>query len=244
MLADIHCHLDEFSKPEDQIKNAEKMGVCLILTNSVDLKSMRKNMEISEKFRSVKCAFGIHPNEIIKMTNDEILSTITFIEKNISLCSAIGETGLDFKYANERQKAQQKSIFARHIEIAKNAKMPIIVHSRMAREDCLKILEKYEARKVVLHWFVSCENLLKKAISLGYYISIGPSVLFEKHVQEFAKLVPVESVLFETDAPVEYNGKKSEPAWIKDVATKVAEISGLSYGEICHIAKKNLEKLF
>lgn len=244
MLADVHCHLDEFTDPKEQIKKAELAGVDFILTNSVNLKSMQKNSELSKKFSSVKCAFGTHPNEIIKMSQKNIRDAIAFMEENVSLCSAIGETGLDLKYADEQQKSKQMLAFKRHIEIANSVDMPIIVHSRMAREECLEMLEKNDAKKVVLHWFVCGEKQLEKALSLGYHISIGPSVIFEKHVQEFAKLVPPQNLLFETDAPVKYNGKEAEPAWVKEVSRKVAEIKGIEHEKLCNIVEKNLKKLF
>ncbi|MEM4598760.1 MAG: TatD family hydrolase [Candidatus Diapherotrites archaeon] len=244
MLADIHCHLDEFQNPEEQIRKAKKTGVFLILSNSVDLKSMQKNLAISKKFDIVRCALGIHPNEINKMAQKDIDSAFAFVEENIASCSAIGETGLDFKYADEQQKSKQVLALKRHIEIANSADMAILVHSRMAREECLEMLEKNDAKKVVLHWFVSGEKLLEKALSLGYYISIGPSVLFEKHVQEFAKLVPPQNMLFETDAPVEYNGKRAEPAWVKEVSKKVAEIKSIEHEKLCNTVEKNLKALF
>jgi len=244
MLADAHCHLDEIENLSECIKRAKLAGVDLILTNSVDLESMKKNLKISKKYKEVKCAFALHPNEIASMQADEIEEAFSFIEKNSSECIAIGETGLDFKYANAQQKEMQCNIFARHIELAKNIDKALIVHSRAARKECIEILELQNAKKVLMHWFIAEEKLLRKALDLGYFVSIGPSVLFQKHVQEFARKVPLENLLLETDSPVSYNAHNAEPSWIKAVAEKISELFGISRAHLEEQTWENFQRLF
>ncbi|MEM4663232.1 MAG: TatD family hydrolase [Candidatus Diapherotrites archaeon] len=248
MLADIHCHLDEFesAKLDQELKKAFEEGISLVVTNSVNPKSMQKNLAISEKYPFVRCALGIHPNEITVENFSLLLKSTSFIEKNISndCCVAIGETGLDYMFADPNQKELQLRLFEKHIELSKRFKKPIIVHSRGARKECIETLAKNEAEKVVLHWFISDEKLLEKAISLGYFVSIGPSILFQEHVINFAKKIPLENVLFETDAPVTYNGQAAVPCWVKKVAEKFCELKDISFNDMENIAALNLKTLF
>lgn len=244
MLADSHCHLDEFSDAAEQVERAKLAGVKAIVTNSVDLKSMRKNLELAEKFSSVSCALAIHPNELSGMTPEQIDEAFSFMEKNAMRCSAIGETGLDFKCASDAQKKIQIEVFERHIELAKKLGKPLIVHSRAARSICIEILEKHDAEKVLMHWFIASDALLSKVLGLGFFVSIGPAVLFNEHVQRFAKKVPIENLLLETDAPVSYNGKKAEPCWIRPVSEKISELLGVSQAEIEAKTWRNFEMLF
>lgn len=244
MLADSHCHLNEFTDLEEQINKARRAGVLHIVSNSVDLKSMQQNLRIAGSFKSVSCAFGLHPNELSKMSDTAVERAFQFIEKNSEHCIAIGETGLDFKYADKKQREKQLEAFARHIELAWRFNKPIIVHSRGARSECLELLESKCAKKVLMHWFIGSEKLLKKVLKLGYFVSIGPSVLFSKHVQKFAKSLPLENLLLETDAPVSYSGARAEPCWIRNVASKLGEIYGVSVAKIEEQTWKNFLSLF
>jgi TatD DNase family protein len=244
MLVDSHCHLNEFADVKIQVSKAKQGGVLRIVSNSVDLKSMQDNLRIAHAFESVSCALGLHPNELSKMNEKTIEEAFSFIEKHSEECIAIGETGLDFKYANEQQRVVQLEVFAKHIELAKRFNKPVIVHSRAARKECLELLERNGAKKVLMHWFVANEKLLERVLELGYFISIGPSVLFNEYVQKFAQSLPLENVLLETDAPVSYNGKRAEPCWISDIASKLAEIYEVSVAKITEQTWKNFLRLF
>ena len=245
MLADSHCHLDEFEDAAAQVKKALEKGVVEIVSNSVDLKSMERNLELARRFENVKCALGLHPSNILQMNLEEIERGLEFIEKNIKNCIAVGETGLDFKHAKTtEEKEKQKRIFIRHIEIANKYKKPIVVHSRMARKECVELLEEYSAQKVLMHWFVASDKLLAKVTNLGYFITIGPSVMFSKHMEEFVRKVPLQNLLLETDAPVRYNGKVAEPCWIEKIAETVAECLRIDIKLLECKLEKNFSKLF
>lgn len=245
MLADSHCHLNEFSNVEEQVERAVEAGVLQIVSNSVDLKSMRENLALSGQFKEVRCAFGLHPSNVLQMGHKKAELALEFIEENAKNCIAVGEIGLDFKYAEiEFQRKKQTEFFIKQIELAKGFNKPSIVHSRMARKECVELLEKSGAEKVLLHWFLSGEKLLRKAIDLEYFISVGPSVLFNEHVCRFLEKIPLECLLLETDAPVSYNGKRAEPCWIKEVAEKVASILELELNEVKKQTSKNFSKLF
>lgn len=245
MLADSHCHLNEFKNVAEQVKKAANVGVVQIVSNSVDLESMQKNLRIAKSFKEVQCALGLHPSNVLQMGNKEIEYALAFIEKNAAKCIAIGETGLDFRHAEtELQRAKQRESFTKQIELAKELDKPVIVHSRMARAECVKLLAKHNVEKVLMHWFIANDKLLQKVIDLKYFISIGPSVLFNGHICRFLEKVPIENLLLETDAPVSYNGKRAEPFWIKSVAEKVASVLQISLKEVEKHTSKNFSKLF
>lgn len=244
MFTDSHCHLDEFENPEEIASNAKKEGVKRIIACSVDLKSMQKSKKLS-KIDGIFPCFGIHPANALKMNNAEIEKAFEFIEKNKKICYGIGETGLDFKYAETpEQKLKQIELFKRQIELAKKLNLPIIVHSRMARKECIELLENSKIEKVLLHWFSSGENLLKKAFEKNYFISIGPSVLFNGYLSDFVKKSPLQNLLLETDSPVEFAGEKALPQWIPKIAEKISQIKEIDLKEIELNCEKNAEKLF
>jgi len=246
MLSDVHCHASLFEDAKKEIETAKKAGVKLLLSNSVDFESMQKNIELAEKFPEIKILLGLHPEEVIKMQEDEIEKAFDFIEKNISKCIGIGESGLDYKYAETKeQREMQKKYFERHIEIAKKYGLVIEVHSRRAQSVVLDMLEKAEAKNVLLHWFYADTKTVNKAIELGYFISVGPSIISNESLWQMIKAYPIEKILFETDCPaVLFDGKRIDESWITKVAEKVAEIKGKDLKEMEKIAESNLKSLF
>ncbi|MCX6801882.1 MAG: TatD family hydrolase, partial [Candidatus Diapherotrites archaeon] len=111
MFSDAHCHLDEFIEPEKEIAECRKAKVLSVVSNSVDLETMQKNLALAEKFREVKCALGIHPSNLIRMTEKEIEEAIEFLGKNIGEAVAVGEIGLDYKHADTQAKKERQKKF-------------------------------------------------------------------------------------------------------------------------------------
>jgi TatD DNase family protein len=244
MLSDVHCHLNELTNIEKEIKKAKDNGIHCIVSNSVDALSMLENISLSKKFSEVKICLGLHPCNILLMNSKTISSELSFIENNIEKCIAIGEIGLDFHHAKtqSQQKIQEK-IFEKQIEIALNFKKPIEVHSRKAKNNVLNTLERKRVEKALLHWFFGSKNQVKRILDNNFLISIGPSILFENH-SSFLKSFPIENILLETDSPVTFNGEKAKPFWIKKIALKLAEIKELEFKELEKILQKNFTKLF
>lgn len=246
MFADAHCHAHMLDNIEEELSKAKAANVGLIFSNSIDFESMRKNIELSRKFPQIKALLGIHPEEVIKMNANELNSAFEFIEENIKNCVGIGETGLDYKYAEtSEQRGMQKECFLRHIEIATNHSLPIVVHSRRAQNDALDLLEKNHAEKVLLHWFYANTKTLERAIKLGYYISVGPSILSNNSLWPMLKKYPLERILFETDCPaVVFEGQRVDFTWIPKVAKKLAEIREIPLEEIETLSENALKELF
>ncbi len=245
MFVDAHCHLDWFRNPSAVVSAAEMAGVGRIVSNSTDLKSMRINLYLAKEFEIVSAAGGIHPKDMLFMDEKEIEKEIEFLKKNLDSFVAVGEVGLDYKHAKTKgQKEFQEKYLREFISIAMENKKPLIVHSRYSDEAVLKILETNSPEKVLMHWFNNKKESIKTALDSGYFISVGPIILSDKKSAELTKQIPPESLLLETDAPVEFGGKAAEPSWISKVAEKVAEIHGISTGEIGEITSKNALELF
>src|SRR3989338_6684180 len=130
LLADSHCHLDWFENPGKIVENALSAGVGSILSNSTDFASIGKNLSLSSEFKQVKACLGVHPENVLSMDKSELEQALEFTSKNIQKAAAVGEVGLDFKYAaTQEQRKKQEEIFREFISIAKKAKKSVIVHA-------------------------------------------------------------------------------------------------------------------
>ncbi len=245
MLADSHCHLDWFSGPAAIVANAQKAGVEKILSNATSMASIGKNLALSSEFKEVKCALGIHPVDLLPMKRAEIDSAFRLVEENISSCVAIGEVGMDFKRASMPvQRELQEEVFRKFISLAITHDKPVVVHSRWAESQCLSILEEMGCQKVHMHWFTSSAKNARRAVRLGYRISCGPIILSDALSAQIVKGIPLESLLLETDAPVEFGGGRSEPSWIPRVCAAVSAIKGVSAGEVSQATGRNFSALY
>ena len=150
---DVHCHLDSYKDAEISriIKECREEGVKIIVNNGVDIKTNRRILELSKKFPEIKSALGLYPIEALKISDSEIDDEINFIRKNKDKIAAIGEVGIDLKWSKNIKR--QTEIFRKFISLSIELNKPIIVHSRNAEEECIKILEDMNAEKVVMHCF-------------------------------------------------------------------------------------------
>ncbi len=244
LLVDSHCHLDWFKNPEEILKNAEKEKVEIILSNATNKKSIESNLNLAEKFPNMKIALGIHPVDLLKMSESDQKEAYELIKNNLSKATAIGEIGLDFKYADETQKGFQEHLFRHFIDLAIQNDKPCVVHARYAETKCLDILEDLGAKKVLMHWLTNSKKTSARAVSLGYYISCGPIILWDDYSASVVKEIPLENLLLETDAPVSFKGEQSQPSWIPKVCEKVAEIKGVDFETVSEATGKNFNTLF
>lgn len=244
MFVDSHCHLHDFENPAETASNAGKAGVGKIVSCSVDLNSMKKSIFL-QKIGGTMLCFGIHPANCLFLPQKEIAEAFEFMESNPKNFAGVGETGLDFKYAQTpEQKQTQTFLFSKHIDFSLEKKLPIVVHSRMARQECVDLLVEKNCSNVLLHWFSCGPKLLELVLEKNFYISVGPSILFRDFSRDFVKKIPLENLLLETDAPVKFSGANSLPEWIPKIAEKTAELKETSVSEIESQTFKNAKKLF
>ncbi len=254
MLIDSHCHpymLEAYKNPDDfdrWMSDTKAAGVDAMLCVAVDMDTAKTCVAIAEKYNDVYASVGSHPSE--KEEDDLSIETIVEFAKHPKIV-AIGETGLDYYYNTEKLSVMRDR-FRDHIRAAKIAKKPLIIHTRDAREDTIKIMIEENAAEVggVMHCFTESLEMAKAALDLNFYISFSGIITFKNAVElvEVAKTIPLEKILIETDspylAPVPFRGKTNEPKYVKYVAEKIAEIKGVSVETVAKQTSENFCRLF
>jgi len=247
MLIDSHAHLDMIDDPGAAIERARAAGVGLILNPGTGAARFEIGHRLALENPDVFAAFGIHPGEKGAATAEEILEKIK-LEKVV----AIGECGLDYHY-DGYDKAAQESLFREHIRAAQESGLPLIIHSRDADEDMIKILRQEFARKpfkAVMHCFAGGGELLETALELGFYISASGVITYPNAaaLRKLFAIVPLEKLLVETDAPFlapqSVRGKQNEPAFIIETARALAGIKGVGLEDIEAATTGNFDELF
>ena len=254
MLIDSHCHLDQLDltphngKLDKALANAKTHGVGHFLCVCIDLEHFPDVLKIAEQYDNVYASVGLHPNE--KVNAEPTVAELIKLAQHPKVI-AIGETGLDY-YRTEGDVSWQQERFRHHIQAALEVKKPLIVHSRQAREDTIRILKEEGADKIggVMHCFTENWEMAQQAIALNFYISFSGIVTFKNahELQEVAKQVPLNKMLVETDspylAPNPYRGKPNEPAYVRYVAEYIAELRQLNFAAVAEQTTKNFKELF
>jgi len=251
MFVDSHAHLDmdRFdSDREEVINRAFSEGVKNILNVSFDLESSRRSVELSKKYDGIYAAVGVHPHDA-KQFSDDIESSLKELAKEKKVV-ALGEMGLDYHYDNSPRE-EQKDAFIRQLRLAAALDLPVIIHSRDAIEDTVKILsENIPPKKGVIHCFSGDEKNAEIFIKMGFYLSFGGPVTFKnnKTAKKLFSSISLDKVMIETDcpylAPTPLRGKRNEPSYVRYVAEKIAEMKGLSVEDVARITSVNFFNAF
>ena len=252
MLIDTHTHidLDNFKDHFDEVlKTAQEYNVGKMIIPGVEPKGFERIIKLCEQHENLYGAIGIHPEEI----NSYNQNSVELIKKYLKhpKVVAVGEIGLDY-YWDKSQIERQKEIFEEQIYIAKEVNKPIIVHDREAHLDSFEILKKTNANEVgvVMHCFSGSPEFAMECVKEGFYIALGGVTTFKnaKKAKEVAKVVPLDRLLLETDAPymtpVPYRGKENQPAYVKFVAEEIAKLRNISFEEVEKATTNNACKLF
>ncbi len=255
MLTDSHCHLDKIDLTpfDNQFSNmvdaAQEADVSQFLCVCIDTEHFQDVLKPAQTYPNIHCSVGVHP------THKE--SYAPSVEELVELAQhkeviAIGETGLDYFRCEDDDMTWQHDLFRTHIRAAIETQKPLIIHTRSAKEDTIRILAEENAQKVggVMHCFAEDWETAQKAMDLNFYISFSGIVSFNsaKELQEVAQKVPEDKFLIETDspwlAPVPKRGKPNQPAYVKYVAEKMAGLRGCSYEHIARVSTENFNRLF
>jgi TatD DNase family protein len=253
LLVDSHCHLDmlDLASYEGGIDKvlelARAQGIGHILNVCVSMKEFPLVLATAKKYPFVSASVGLHPNEQEEEISAEELITLAQDDKVV----AIGETGLDY-YRSTGEVEWQRQRFRAHIRASKETDRALIVHSRQAKEDTIRLLKEKEAQGVkgVLHCFTEDWEMAKQALDLGFYISFSGIVTFRNavSVQDVAKRMPLDRMLLETDAPylapTPNRGKPNEPAFMIHTAQYIAGLRGISGEELAEATTANFFTLF
>lgn len=251
-LVDSHCHInfDELHQRLPEIlANAKDNQVSHMLCVSVNLEDFPEVRSLSEQYPHIFASVGVHPcyEDVKEPSVDELIE----IGQSDNIV-AIGETGLDYFRIEDQDMTWQRDRFVRHIEAAKELNKPLIIHTRSAADDTMRILKENQADQCrgVMHCFAEDWDVAKKALDLGFYISFSGIVTFKSatQVQEVARKCPLDRVLVETDAPylapVPLRGKTNEPAYVRHTAQFVADLKGLSLESLAETTTNNFFELF
>ncbi len=252
-LIDTHAHIDGKEFEADfpaMLERAAAAGVTRMIAVAGDMESSRKTVELAGNYGSIYCAVGVHPHDAVHVS-DKCFDVVGRLAADSGKCVAIGEIGLDF-YRDRSPRDIQERVFRRFLLLASELDLPVIIHDRDAHDRVLAILREERKRGIrgVLHCFSGDLEMARECIDLGFSISIPGTVTFPSNQQlrDVVRRVSSDFILLETDcpylSPVPYRGKRNEPAHLRLVAEKVAELKGLSLEDIARITTLNAERLF
>jgi TatD DNase family protein len=256
MFIDSHCHLDfpEFqARLPEVLSNMQAAKVSHALCVSVDLPDFPKVLKLAQDHSNLYASVGVHPDyeDTPEPSFEFLVETAAKHPKII----AIGETGLDYYRMGERSYESmewQRERFRVHIRAAIASQKPLIIHTRSASEDTLKILREEGAERIggVMHCFTESLEVARAAMEMGFYISFSGIVTFKsaKDLQETCKQVPIDRMLIETDspylAPIPYRGKTNEPAWVANVGEFIANLKGIPLEDVAQRTSNNFYQCF
>ena len=251
MFIDSHAHiqLSQFNGDRGAVlKRAREAAVSTILVIGFDVETSLGAVELAEKHPQIYATVGMHPHDAKDLTPD-VLKTFRELATHPKVI-ALGEMGLDY-YRNLSPRPLQKEAFEKQLDLAEELQMPIIIHNRDAYMDILPILEARQGRvRGVLHCFTGDVALMHRSLAIGFHIGIGGIVTYPnaRDVQAVAKAVPDDRLLIETDcpwlAPQFRRGKRNEPAYVRAVAEKIAELRAISAEKVGEITTENFQTLF
>lgn len=254
-LVDSHCHLDLLDlepfngQLSRLLEEAKLVGVQHFLCVCITLRDFPTMLQIAKTDAAVSVSVGLHPNEL-DIDKEPDANDLILLGQDPKVV-AIGETGLDY-YRSQGDTEWQRARFRQHIQAARTLHKPLIVHSRQAKADTLRILKEESANTVggVLHCFTEDWEMAKQALDLGFYISFSGIVTFQnaKTLQEVAKQIPLDKLLIETDspylAPHPYRGQSNQPAYVRQVAEFLADLRGIKLTELADATTHNFFNLF
>jgi len=251
MLVDSHCHLDFpelVSQFDAVLALMQGNGVTHALSVSVTLEDFPKIRSIAETYPHIFASVGVHPDYAdLPVVSVEQLTALATHPKVV----AIGETGLDY-FRLKGDLGWQRDRFRTHIRAARVCGKPLIIHTRSAADDTLRLMREENASEVagVMHCFTENWDVAEAALEMGFYISFSGIVTFKnaKTLKEVAQKVPLERLLVETDspylAPVPHRGKTNQPGFVLHVAEEISRLRGISVDEVCTATTENFQRLF
>jgi hydrolase, TatD family len=252
MIFDSHTHLNAEQFNEDipeTIARANELGVTEMAIVGFDYPTIEKSLALSQEYEHLYSIIGWHPTEAGSYDRQ----AEQYIEERLELPKVVtyGEIGLDYYWMEDPKDVQEK-VFRRQIAIAREHQLPISIHNRDATEDTYRILKDEKVQNIggIMHSFGGDSEWAKRFLDLGMHLSFSGVVTFKKalEVQEAAKIVPLDRLLVETDAPylapVPYRGKRNEPGYTRYVVEKIAELRELTVAEVAKQTRDNAHRLF
>lgn len=256
MLVDTHAHLTmtEFAADLPEVlERAAAAEVATIICVGVDLPSSRDAVQLAQRYPGVVATVGVHPNEAADLPSGwlEELRALTRMPRVV----ALGEIGLDY-YRRRTERSRQQELFRAQLELARESGLPVVVHNREADADVVEILEEWagglpdQHPRGVLHCFSGDVSLMERCVAAGFYVSFAGPITFRNagSAPQVAAATPRDRLLVETDAPYlaphPHRGKRNEPAYVRLVAERMAELRNASLAEVAAVTSENAARLF
>jgi len=253
MIFETHAHYDDEAFDEDReelLKSLVNNGIEYVVNVGSSMESTRSSVALAAKYDFIYAAIGVHPSETGELTENEIdwLKNEALFNKKVV---AIGEIGLDY-YWEEPKRDIQKIWFERQLELAREVKLPVIIHSRDASKETLDIMKAHKAEEIggVIHCYSYSKETAKEYLNMGFYFGIGGVVTFKnaRQVKEAVQYIPLDRILLETDCPYlspEPNrGKRNSSLNIPYIAGAIAQLKGIEYDELIGITSQNAKKMY
>lgn len=252
MIFESHAHYDDEVFDEDReelLASFREKGIGTVINVGASLAGCKETVELTRQYPFIYGAIGIHPSEVGELHEDNFadLEKWCFLDKIV----AVGETGLDYHWP-EPDPVLQKEWFERQLVLARQVKLPVIVHSREAAKDTLEIMQAHRAGEIggVIHCFSYAKEMAREYLNMDFYFGIGGVITFKnsKKLKEAVEYIPMEKILLETDspylAPEPNRGRRNSSLNLPYVAQAIADLKGISYEEVVQITEQNARKLF
>ncbi|MCI5648141.1 MAG: TatD family hydrolase [Fusicatenibacter sp.] len=252
MIFETHAHYDDEAFDEDRASllcSMQENGIGRIINVSASLESLARTSELMESYPFLYGAFGLHPDEVGDL-NEAVMEQL-YMRCQKEKAVAVGEIGLDY-YWDKESHDQQIYWFRRQLNLAREVHLPVIIHSRDAAADTLRVMREEKSEEIggVIHCFSYSREMAEQYLAMGFYLGIGGVVTFKnaRKIREVVEAAPLDRLLLETDspylAPVPYRGKRNCSLYLPYVVEKIAEIKGICEEEVIAVTEKNAERLF
>jgi TatD DNase family protein len=249
-LIDTHCHLDfpDFDQDRDAVlERAREAGIECVINIGSSLSGSRRSVELAQRYRNIYASVGVHPHEADRYTAETERELVAL--SSAAKVVAIGEIGLDY-YKNYSQHDNQRKVFSALIGVAKEKNLPLVIHTREAQEDTLRMLKEAMPLTAVVHCFSGNADFLEQCLALGFYISFTCNITYKKAdaLRALVKLAPLERMLLETDAPYlspdGFRGKRNEPSFVLRLTEEVGRLKDVDKEVVARVTTENAYAFF
>jgi len=245
-LIDAHTHLSELDDMEGVVFRARQAGVDAVIAVGTNLRTCIETLRWAELFTGyIYPCLGVHPTEWM---GDDLQATFQFMEERIDVCAAVGEIGLDYWKSDARKsevvRQKQREIFTSQLHMAADHDKPVSIHGRGSWHDALKLALEHGPGRGVFHWFSGPLDVLDDLLDAGYFISATPAAEFSKDHRSALSRAPLERILIETDSPVSYHDKTSEPSDLPRTLRALSSLKEIPEGDVARTTTRSTEELF
>ena len=252
MIFDSHAHYDDeqFDTDREQLLGSMKdAGIGYIVDVGASIETTRKALDLAHKYDFIYAAVGVHPSEVEELDEDKIDLLKEWSQD--ARCVAIGEIGLDYHWPDPTP-ALQKKWFSRQLQLARQQRLPVIIHSRDAAKDTLDVMNSEHAEEIggVVHCFSYSKEIAAECVKMGFYIGVGGVITFKngRKLREVVEQTEMDRIILETDCPYlspdPFRGTRNSSLYLPYVVSKIAEIKGITKEEVIRITEDNAKRMY